>query len=274
MNPGKCSIKADFLEHHGRKLFYLLLEPIDSDVQGSVLFLPPFAEEMHRSRHVVACQAREIAAAGYSVMLLDLTGCGDAGGDFSDASWQKWLQDAEAGAQALSNFGNGVLILWGLRLGALLAVELAQKRPDIARLLLWHPVLNGEQQIDQFLRLRTAAAAIANTSAFDRRSLWSELRSGRSLDVAGYELSPVLAVEMARARLSDLTPGCPVRWVEVGAASAGTLSIPSENVVAHWRAQGIGVETKYIQGDPFWRIAEVGINHPLQLDTQRFFSRR
>ena len=145
MSPGKCSITADFLEHQGRKLFYLLLEPANVQAHSSILYLPPFAEEMHKSRRLVACQARELAAAGYNVMLLDLTGCGDAGGDFVDASWQIWLQDASFAIQTLTERHPGLLMLWGLRLGALLACELAQGRSDIHKLVLWQPVLNGEQ---------------------------------------------------------------------------------------------------------------------------------
>ena len=114
MNPGKCSIRADFLEHQGRKLFYLLFQPSGIEARGSVLFLPPFTEEMHKSRHIVASQAREFAARGYNVLLLDLTGCGDSGGEFADASWKIWLQDAALAVDTLTDLGAGPLAFWGL----------------------------------------------------------------------------------------------------------------------------------------------------------------
>jgi len=273
MNPGKCSIRADFLEYQGRKLFYLLLQPTVVDAHGSVLFLPPFADEMHKSRRIVSAQARELAAAGYNVMLLDLTGCGDSGGDFADASWQIWLQDASYAAQSLANLGAGPLVLWGLRLGALLACELSQGRSDIDKLILWQPVLNGEQQIDQFLRLRTAAAVVGKPLTFDRNTLWNELRSGRSLDIAGYTLSPALALEMAQARLNDISPCCPVHWLEVGTPSIASLSVASENVMVHWRERGVMVNTRYVHGEPFWRTIDAEINQALQRNTLDILAR-
>ncbi len=274
MNPGKCSIRADFLEHQGRRLFYLLLQPTVEKVRGSVLFLPPFAEEMHKSRHIVATQARELAAAGYTVMLLDLTGCGDSGGDFADASWQVWLQDATFAAHTLVNLDPGPLVLWGLRLGALLACQLSQGRSDVDKLILWQPALNGEQQIDQFLRLRTTAAAVGNPLSFDRKTLWNELRSGRSLDIAGYTMSPALALEMAKVRLNDFSIRCPVHWFEVGTSTTGSLSVASESVIAHWRDQGVKVATGYVPGEPFWRVIDGGLNPVLQRDTMDVFAQQ
>jgi uncharacterized protein len=273
MDPGKCSIKADFLEFQGRKLFYLLLQPVVAMAHGSILFLPPFAEEMHKSRRIVSAQARELAAAGYNVMLLDLTGCGDSGGDFADATWQLWLQDAACAAHNLNNLGAGPLMLWGLRMGALLACELSQERSDIEKLILWQPLLNGEQQIDQFLRLRTAAAVTGNPSTFDRKTLWNELRSGRSLEIAGYTLSPALALQLAKARLNDVNPRCPVSWLEIGNPSAGSISVASSNVLTHWRELGIRVHSESVYGEPFWRTIDAEVNPVLQRSTLNLFKR-
>lgn len=267
MTPQKIGITARFLEHHGRKNFYVLLQPASLPVKGSVLFLPPFAEEMHRSRHIVAQQAREFATVGYNVLLLDLFGCGDSGGDFADASWQVWREDAVLAANTLANLSSVPLVLWGLRMGALLACELSKVRSDVSRLIFWQPVLNGEQQIDQFLRLRSTAAVTGNLAAFDRKTLWNELRSGRSLDVSGYTLSPALALEMAKVRLNDFCPNCPVHWFEVAAAATGRLGVASEKVIAHWREQGIQVTPWQAHGEPFWRNSDAKTNFTLQRKT-------
>tara|TARA_B110000503_G_scaffold34861_2_gene56918 strand:- start:45157 stop:45984 length:828 start_codon:yes stop_codon:yes gene_type:complete len=273
MTLGDYSIKGDFLEHRGRTLFYLLLEPTAVLAHGSILFLPPFAEEMNKSRHIVASQARALAAAGNRVMLLDLTGCGDAGGDFLDASWQVWLEDALFAADTLVGMGARPLNLWGLRLGALLACEVAQARSDIQNLVLWQPVLNGEQQVDQFLRLRTVASAVNGSVSFDRKMLWNELRGGRSLEIAGYELSSAMALELAKVRLNDLNPICQlVRWLEVGVVSHDTFSVASESVINHWQERGITVGKDCVQGDPFWRTVDAGINLSLQRSTLDAFA--
>lgn len=265
MNPGDFSISGSFLEHRGRKLFYLLLQPAGASVRGSILFLPPFAEEMNKSRHIVASQARALAAAGHRVMLLDVAGCGDAGGEFSDATWQLWLEDALFAADNLVAMGAVPLNLWGLRLGALLACEVSRLRSDVHQLLLWQPVLNGEQQIDQFLRLKTMASAVNGTVSFDRKTLWSELRAGRSLEVAGYDLSSAMALELAKIRLNDLCPACQqVDWLEIGALSGDTFSVAAESVISHWQQQGVNVGKHSVPGDPFWRTVDAGINASLQ----------
>jgi exosortase A-associated hydrolase 2 len=272
MKPDRCDIKGDFLEHQGRKLFYLLFEPTLVKAHSTILYLPPFAEEMNKSRRIVSMQARELADQGNRVMLLDLTGCGDAGGDFLDASWQIWLEDAMFAADALAALDTGPLRVWGLRLGALLACELSQLRSDIHSLMLWQPVLNGEQQVDQFLRLRTVASAVNSTLTFDRKALWNELRAGRSLEIAGYELSPALALEMAGARISDLSPRCSTHWLEIGVSTEGAFPVSSESVISRWREDGVQIIADYVQCDPFWRTIDAGINASLQRVTSAAFA--
>ena len=273
MNRKDFSIDGSFLEHRGRKVFYLLLEPVGGGVRDSILFLPAFAEEMNKSRHIVASQARALAAAGYRVMLLDVTGCGDAGGEFADATWQCWVEDALLAADTLAAMGAGSLSLWGLRLGAPLACEVSRSRADIRRLVLWQPVLNGEQQIDQFLRLKAMSSAVNGSVSFDRKTLWNELRAGRPLEVAGYDLSSALALELAKVRLNDLKPGCEqVDWVEVGTLSGDSFSVAAESVVSNWQQQGVSVGKHSVPGDPFWRIVDAGINASLQRCTSEVFA--
>lgn len=264
MKTRTCSIAAGFLEHPERRLFHLLLRPTQRETRGAMLFLHPFAEEMHMARRNVAAQARQLAGAGYIVMLLDLTGCGDGAGDFADASWQVWCDDAAFALQHLRSLGPQPVDLWGLRLGGLLACEVARRDGDIQRLLLWQPVLNGEQQVDQFLRLRTVAGMAESRAGFDRNSLWSELRAGRSLEIAGYELTSAMALEVSRSRLHDLIPPCAVSWVEVPPVSRNDLAPPSRNVAAHWQNHGVELRTGCVPGEPFWRSHDAPLNAALQ----------
>lgn len=256
MNSRKFRISADFLEVNGRRLFHILLTPTEHN-RGAILFLPPFAEELQLSRRSVSVQAHMLAEAGYCVMLLDLTGCGDAAGEFGDATWAGWLEDAQGGADHLRAVsGAESLELWGLRLGGLLAAQLAATRSDVSRLLLWQPILNGEQQIDQFLRLQVAADALAGDSNVGRSDLWAKLREGESLEIAGYDLVPDLALPMSAVRLANLTPGCPVEWIEVAATAADELSVAGQRLVDRWREDGAQVKTRRVVGEPFWRNLE------------------
>ena len=99
--------------------------------RGLVLYIHPFAEEMNKARRMAALQARALAQGGYSVLQIDLSGCGDSSGDFGDATWKGWVNDVVQGCHWLrgqSNIqsaasDNVPLWLWGLRAGCLLAVE-------------------------------------------------------------------------------------------------------------------------------------------------------
>jgi alpha/beta superfamily hydrolase len=50
------------------------------------LVLPPFAEELNKSRRMGALAARALQRAGHDVLLIDLYGTGDSAGDFGYGS--------------------------------------------------------------------------------------------------------------------------------------------------------------------------------------------
>ncbi len=255
MSLSGYSLSTDFLNCSGRRLFAVNFVPQAVAPRASILFLQPFAEEMHKSRRTVAQQARAFAEAGYTVMLLDLSGCGDSSGDIADASWADWLQDAAQAVSVLRQRHQAPVVLWGLRLGALLACDLSRQTDSSVydRLLLWQPALNGEQHIDQFLRVELAGQMLKGESGFDRAALWADLRSGRSLHVAGYELTPGLALDIAGVRLGDLTPGCAVHWLDIGGTGAQEPPLPSRTVTERWRTQSVPVQWRSVEGEAFWR---------------------
>src|SRR5712692_8651981 len=106
------------------RLFAVYYPPeAEADRGADLIYLPPFAEEMNRSRRMAALQARELAAIGVGVVILDLYGTGDSEGDFRDARWSLWQSDVKATADWLERRGRSARGLLGLRLGALLAVS-------------------------------------------------------------------------------------------------------------------------------------------------------
>lgn len=241
-----------FVETGDRRLFGLY-HPATGEVRGCVLMLPPFAEEMNMSRRMTYLTGRAFAAAGYGFLSLDLTGTGDSSGDFADARWQTWQEDARAGTAWLREKTGHTPILMGLRAGALLAASLQSPGP----LILWQPVGNGETMLNQFLRIRVAAALTGNAekeSTKDLRALW---QAGDAVEVAGYEIDPALAAGLDPLRLAEMPPpaGAPVIWVETGAEDRGP-SPASQRVIDAWSQQGLNVRTRLCPGDPFWTIQE------------------
>lgn len=247
-----------FIERGASRLFCLSTSPRAEKVEGAVLYLHPFAEEMHKSRRMAALQARALAKKGYRVLQVDLTGCGDSSGDFSDASWDVWRDDALAAYEWLAGSGGLPVNLWGLRSGAALAADLASSLPGLGKLVLWQPMIDGDQFLSQFLRIRLAAEMLSGVEAqAGGKALRSRLAEGEGVEVGGNMLSPRMAEALGRIKLSQIIPTCPVLWLEVGAEASDHSTPASQRVVDAWRLAGIQVTTLTVAGDPFWSTQEI-----------------
>lgn len=226
---------------------------------GAVLYIPPFAEEMNRSRRMAALQARALASRGIDTLLLDLFGTGDSAGDFRDAELTSWFGDIMAAIAWLEQRGSALLCLWGLRFGALLACEAAARWPErIKRLILWQPVLDGKIMLTQFLRIRVAASMAESSVGEKTEDLRSRLAGGQSIEIAGYELSAELAraLEDMRIRGLELASDIRIDWLEVGAEASDTAVPAAQRVIDAWRRDGIAVSAATVGGDPFWTLQE------------------
>ncbi len=246
-----------FIDGSAGRLFAVYFPPAGT-VQAGVIYVPPFAEEMNRSRRMAALGARRLAAIGVGVLVLDLFGTGDSGGAFRDASWAIWLADVESAA-AWMRRRMGRIWLWGLRLGSMLAIAAATRRPrDYERLLLWQPVIDGNATLTQFLRLRIAAE-FGGSEIVKTDRLRAMLAAGEQLQVAGYELSPRLAHDLSQLRMVDfeLPAGLNIDWLEVGMHQGDDIAPPKRRVLDHWRRSGIAASSRTVVGEPFWQTQEI-----------------
>lgn len=256
--------RAFFLDSTKGRRFALLTEPSGA-CRGALLYLHPFAEEMNKSRRMAALGARAFAEHGWTVLQLDHFGCGESSGDFSNVDWQDWIDDVEAGYEWLRADGHPAPALWSLRAGSLLASDWLARRGTGVALLLWQPVANGKQHLTQFLRLRAAAdmAGDADARATIGR-LRAEIGAGKTVEVAGYGISPALAAGLEGATLS-LPAGFqgPVAVLEV---VAGERTAPSPGLaasVAKWRDADVSVSLEVVPGAAFWQTQEIETVAPL-----------
>jgi exosortase A-associated hydrolase 2 len=271
-------MEALFIDGPAGRLFcvYHAAEPLCRQSLGLV-YLPPFAEEMNRSRRMAALQARRLAALGIDVLLLDPFGTGDSAGDFHDARWEIWREDTKAAVEWLGARCDGRVGLWGLRLGAMLAAEVAADIPvRPARLLLWQPVLSGERHLVQFLRLRVAAGmGKAGKEKDSARETAGDLRSrlsrGEQVEVAGYELAPALAGAIAARTLSSLLEHLPepeVAVLEVGASGdPGAATARMLEALEHRNLPCL----QAVRGQPFWTLQEITLAPELIKATAALF---
>lgn len=250
-------IEPFFLESPRGPLFCIYLSPPRGAPKGSVLYLHPFGEEMHKSRRMAALQARAFAARGYAVLQIDLTGCGDSAGDFGDASWSAWREDARLAHAWLYAKTAQAITLWGLRTGALLAADLARDLNPSA-LLLWQPVTDGSLFLNQFLRIKLASEMLSDGQAKSgTKDLLAQLEAGQDVEVGGNMLSPAMARELGALKLGTMTPACTVEWIEISGANGEQLSPAAQRVADAWRANGAQVLSQSVIGEPFWATQEI-----------------
>ena len=261
------SIEPFFLSHDNGAMFCVYIAPVNSKPHTSILYLHPFAEEMHKSRRMASLQARRFAEAGYSVLQIDLVGCGDSSGDFGDATFENWEACIHAGYYWLINKLSTPIYLWGLRLGATLAVSIVSQL-QIAGLILWQPITNGEIYLNQFLRIRVASEMLASTQQhLGIKQLRNQLVSGESVEVGGYTLSPRLAADIDKISLTEINVNCNVCWLEITQNPNDAILPISLKILEKWGSRGINVKKTAVSGEPFWASQEIKENKYLLTKT-------
>jgi uncharacterized protein len=228
--------------------------------RGQLLYLHPFGEEMNKSRRMAALQARALARAGFEVLQLDLLGCGDSSGDFGDATWQAWLEDALLGCAWLQTQAERApLWLWGLRAGCLLAAAVAARLESPANLLLVQAPASGKLLLQQFLRLRIAGDMMDGASKGKMAEMRAAIQGGETLEIAGYRLNAELALGLDAAVLSPtaVASGRRLLWLELSPRNDAQWTPAALQAQRRWREAGYAVEAALIQGPSFWQTSEI-----------------
>jgi exosortase A-associated hydrolase 1/exosortase A-associated hydrolase 2 len=205
---------------------------------------------------MVAKTARALAADGWLVVQPDLFGCGDSAGEFGDASWEGWIADLRRVIDTWHD-GAGELWLWALRAGALLLPPLLADN-GTCNLLLWQPSVDGSQVLNQFLRMRTAAESFGGDRSGDRKALREMLARGKSIEVAGYQLTPSVANPLSAARFDvPSTFSGRIVWLDIVSEPEEPVAAPSARLLQSWSVSGRKAEFERVVGLPFWQTVEI-----------------
>jgi exosortase A-associated hydrolase 2 len=254
----ELALEPAFIGPEGERLFCLLRRPA-GPARGCVLIVPAFAEEMNKSRRMIALTAHALAQRGIASVMPDLFGTGDSDGSFADASWERWRADVIRARDWCAQQGLRVTGMLANRLGCALGV--AAMRDCAAALettVFWQPVLDGARTIDQFLRLRVAATLMSADARESVKDLRTRLRSGSVVEVAGYPLGGVLAASIDEVKLdmSGFAAGR-LHWMEVVRSADAELPAPSVRAMNEWRAAGQQVVCESLVGEPYWTSTEI-----------------
>ena len=133
----------------------------------AIVLCPPLGYEGICAYPALRTLAERLSVAGYPVMRFDFDGTGDSGGLDSDPgrvrAWIESVGEAAAELRALS--GVNELCLFGVRMGATLALTAAAERGDIERLVLWNPCASGKAYVREMKLFRLFAEQTGELAA-------------------------------------------------------------------------------------------------------------
>ena len=250
-------IQGHFIESAQRKLF--ITQYGQSNSQKNVLLLPSIFEEMNLCRAILAKQAFYLNQQGYCVYALDYAGTGDSEGEIEEFTAQHWQQNVLDTVSWLSAQGVSSIDLWGVRFGALLAMQSVQSIQELLSvnsILLWKPVTKGKQFMTQFLRLKQANSMMQGQEKVN----WREhILEGNETEVAGYPINAELLNSVDELEMpKQLAFEVPICWMELSAAKP-TPAIGMQNKL--WPVDQY--QLACYEGSAFWQIPEIFVQPDL-----------
>lgn len=182
--------EAFFFENEGTRLFAIIHRPKNSKEKKGIIFCHPFGEEKQYSYRAFVRFARELCDRNFHVMRFDCRGYGDSEGDFKDATLETQVADT---LKAIDIFKVQFCIqkvgLFGLRLGATIATLAAERDSSIQRLILWFPVINGKEYLDELIKTKIISELTNKMTSLPQREIIEQLKSKGGSDMGGYYLT-------------------------------------------------------------------------------------
>lgn len=258
----KYSIQPQFIDGIKGRLYCNYFESISNkNPHHAILILPPFAEEMNKSRRMLANIARMSAEQGYNAFCFDLFGTGDSQGDFGDSTWEIWLNDVSTILRCLKEKNIDTITVISLRSGSLFIESILQNSLlTLTNIILWQPVISGSLFMNQFIRLKLAADMIGDSAnRTSAKIIKQQFKNGDSVEIAGYMINAALFNPMEKQNLSSIKQaGCPdIHWFEVAPSLEQTFSPASMRVIDGLKDAEINIHMTPVQGAQFWTTSEI-----------------
>ena len=163
---------------------------------ASVVICNPIGHEYIRSYSLLRNLANQLAMKGYHVLRFDYFATGDSSGDSERGSIAQWLNDIQSACEEIRDIsGDSKVHLLGLRFGGLLAAMTCEKI-KVDRLLLWEPVLSGENYLVDLRQMH--GRMLDDSNRFYRTS---ESITETQNEFLGYPYLPGLQQDFLRCKL-------------------------------------------------------------------------
>lgn len=245
-----------FFENEGSQLFGVLHHPNPEEVEirkEAVLFCHAFAEEKAVSHRILFEFAMALCRQGYPVLRFDYRGCGDSEGDFNEMSLSSQLSDIRQACNFLLEYpGVDRLCLFGLRLGGTFAALVAEDDPRIRDLVLWEPIIEGQGNLDQFLRLQVMADNKEQGKMGTRQQLLEKMQAHGSIDILGYEISASCFWDLSGVDLMSRVARFSGNIQVLSINKRGRPRKELESLVHVYAGQGAHGQSSTVKDTPFW----------------------
>ncbi len=134
--------------------------------------------------------ARELCLSGFYVLRFDCYGYGDSEGNFEDAKLQTQIADTVKAIDLLEvQFGIKEVSLLGLRWGGTVAALVAEQDPRVEKLILWSPIINGKEYLDELIRKQMLSNVVNKMARAFKNQILEEFKSKDVIDIEGHHLT-------------------------------------------------------------------------------------
>ena len=251
--------EANYIDGPAGELFITRFRPRDTtDCSHAVICLPPFAEEMNKSRRMLALQGRLLADRGRMFVLPDVAGTGDSEGEFGDTTWRAWCDDIRSVVAWLQIRGVDRIDFLAVRSGVYLGLEMMATTP--CRIALWSPVVRGNTMLDQLFRT-VLVRGLGSGQPTSVAEIRDSLAQAGGMEVAGYWLSAnlVSGIDALDSRNITFAAGSRVLWADVSPAVMDGVPRKAQRLLSDWDAQRATTEYSRFVGPQFWAGPEIEV---------------
>lgn len=222
-------------------LFGLLyFSPTISVKSTGIILCYPFGQEYIRSHRAFKLLSTRLYNKGFPVLRFDYYGTGDSGGEEEAANLSLWQENIHSAINELKNRANlNSVVLIGLRLGASLALKTATEREDITGIVLWDPIIKGED----FIRELTYRHHEWLKDLFPKHKHLS-----LQYESLGFLIPPRLNSDLKKLNLLEIEPIGNKRVLVVSSENEKENSL----FFAHLKKKGVSGDFRHIPGIKPW----------------------
>jgi pimeloyl-ACP methyl ester carboxylesterase len=210
--------------------------------RNALVLCYPFGPEYVRAHRALRELSHHLTQRGHHALRFDYFGCGDSSGESEEGTVEQWLEDvAQAVEELRESSGLPRVSLLGLRFGATLAALAASRNPAINRLVLWDPILNGADYLEE-LRQRNRQFMEGRP----RPRGWVEAEPPE--EVLGAPLTPALRASMAALNLLSLPKLPAEKALLISTEERQGL----EELADHLTRLGTPTDRQHVPSPPLW----------------------